>query len=101
LPENIAQITAVQSKRVDDARRRKTCALLGDGVALTGSGMSAKISRRCTKSQRDLSGAMGILKSRLPDGSAIFYNSKNEFFPQCRIHGDLVISTSRAHGKEF
>ncbi len=42
----------VQRITVDASRRRKTCGLEGDGVALAGSDMGAKINRRDAKSQR-------------------------------------------------
>lgn len=55
LLENIAQITSAHSASVETDRRKKTCALdsVGEAAALTD--MDAKIIRRETKSQRDLS----------------------------------------------
>src|ERR1035438_7021241 len=52
LPENMAARMTVQSTTEDARRRRKTCVLEGDGVALGGSGMGAKISKPDAESQR-------------------------------------------------
>src|ERR1035437_5786913 len=52
LPENMAARMVVQRTTVDARRRRKTCVLESDGVALAGSDMGAKINRRNVKSQR-------------------------------------------------
>jgi hypothetical protein len=75
LPENIAPITTAHNRSVEPARRRKTCALLGLGVALAGSGMSAKIIRRAAKSQRDLSEWLTMFKSRIAGPCRYFLQS--------------------------
>jgi hypothetical protein len=52
LPENSAAKITVHNTTVETNRRRKTCALDGDGGTLTGADMAAKSSRPTRKSQR-------------------------------------------------